>query len=74
MTYSVYRGTRAHVRPGRANRIATGVTGTSFADTAAVQSGVTYYYLVRAMETGAAVIPDENTVVRSARSMGASAT
>ena len=46
-TYSVYRGTTPGFVPGSGNRIATGLTATSYADTS-VANGQTYHYLVRA--------------------------
>jgi hypothetical protein len=46
-TYSVYRDTVPNFTPSAANRIATGLSGTSYTD-AASPNGVTLYYLVRA--------------------------
>jgi hypothetical protein len=46
-TYVVYRDTTPGFAPSAANRIASGVAGTSYTD-AAAPNGVTLYYLVRA--------------------------
>ena len=70
-TYSVYRDVVPNFTPTAANRIANGLTTTSYADAAAVD-GTTYYYLVRAENdqtcgggphNGGAV--DTNTVYRT---------
>ena len=50
IVYNVYRSTDPFFTPGAANRIATGVTGTSYDDTA-VSPFVTYYYAVKAEDT-----------------------
>src|SRR6185295_8253561 len=50
ITYNVYRSTTPGFTPAPANRIATGVTGTSYTDTSgSLTSGTTYYYIVRAV-------------------------
>ena len=46
-TYSVYRDTVPNFTPSASNRIATGLTGTSYTDDTTA-SGITHYYLVRA--------------------------
>lgn len=46
-SYNVYRDTVPDFVPSAANRIATGLTGTSYSDTT-VSDGTTYYYVVRA--------------------------
>ncbi|WP_239014352.1 S8 family serine peptidase [Archangium violaceum] len=66
ITYSVYRSTTADFTPSAANRIATGVTGTSFADDQNLASGTAYYYVVRATEVSSATIEDANTARKSA--------
>lgn len=50
VTYSVHRSTESMFTPSASNRIATGVTGTSYADTA-VSSGVRYFYVARASDS-----------------------
>ncbi len=50
-TYDVFRSTSPDFVPTAANRIATGVTGTSFQDTGVLQYGTTYYYAVRAVDS-----------------------
>jgi hypothetical protein len=71
-TYSVYRDTVPNFTPSAANRIATGLAATSYAD-AAVADGATYFYLVRAENdetcgSGPANggLVDGNTVYRAA--------
>jgi len=65
VSYSVYRSTTSGFTPSVANRIATGQTGTSFADDLNLSTGIPYYYVVRATETGAATVEETNTVQRS---------
>jgi hypothetical protein len=48
LRYNVYRSTQSVFTPGPSNRIARCVAGTSWTDAAAVASGTTYYYTVRA--------------------------
>lgn len=50
VTYSVHRATESAFTPTAANRIATGVTATSYSDTS-VSSGVRYFYVVRATDS-----------------------
>jgi len=50
--YNVYRSTTSGFTPSAANRIATGVLGTSFSDTAGLSPGIPYYYVVRAVDGG----------------------
>jgi uncharacterized protein (TIGR03382 family) len=71
LTYSVYRSTTSGFTPSTANRIATGLTGTSFADDLNLVSGTRYYYVVRATETAAATVEETNTVQRSTIPTGA---
>jgi hypothetical protein len=70
-TYSIYRDTTANFTPTASNRIATGVSGTSYTDASAA-NGVTYYYLARAennesCSTGPANsgVVDTNTAYRA---------
>ncbi len=51
VTYNVYRGSSPGFVPNVGNRIATGVTGTTYQDNVNLNNGVTYYYVVRAVET-----------------------
>ena len=69
VTYNVYRGTSASFVPSASNRIATGVSGLSCADAAALPPGSPAYYVVRAVDTGNGA-EDRNTVVRSATPTG----
>jgi hypothetical protein len=66
LTYSVYRSTTSGFTPSVANRIATGQTGTSFADDLNLATGTPYYYVVRATETGTATVEETNTVQKLA--------
>ena len=51
VTYNVYRGTTPGFVPSLGNRVAIGVTGTSYQDNLALNGGQTYYYVVRAVDT-----------------------
>jgi|GEM_PF-496128 len=73
LSYSVYRSTTSGFTPSLANRIATGVSATSFSDDANLTNGTAYHYVVRATETSAATLEDTNTVQRSVTSTGANA-
>ncbi len=64
LTYSIYRSTTSPFTPGAGNRIASGVTGTTYTDTDTLVFGTTYYYIIRAYDTAAA-IEDGNTVTKS---------
>ena len=65
VTYNVYRGSTPSFVPGPANRIATGVAGLGFSDSAGLPPGTTAYYVVRAVDASNGS-EDGNTVVRSA--------
>ncbi len=69
--YSVYRSTTPGFTPSAANRIATGVTGTSFADDLNLTHGTPYYYVVRATETSTATFEETNAVQLVATPTGA---
>lgn len=69
VTYNVYRGSSSSFVPGPGNRIATGVTGLSYADAGGLVSGTTAYYVVRAVDASNGS-EDGNTVVRSATPTG----
>lgn len=70
VTYNVYRSTTAGFVPAVANRLATGVTGTGYTDSSGtLVSGVTYYYIVRAVDSSNGS-EDTNSVVRSAAPTG----
>jgi uncharacterized protein (TIGR03382 family) len=71
LSYSVYRSTTAGFTPSIANRIATGISGSSFADDLNLANGTRYYYVVRATEQSNATNEDRNTVEKSATPTGA---
>ncbi|WP_375772100.1 S8 family serine peptidase [Archangium gephyra] len=71
LSYSVYRSTTPGFTPSSANRIATGVTGTAFADDLNLTHGTPYYYVVRATETSTATFEETNTVQLGATPTGA---
>lgn len=50
ITYNVYRGTTAGFTPSLGNQIAAGVAGTTYQDGGPLNSGQTYYYVVRAVD------------------------
>lgn len=68
MTYTVYRGTDANLEPSPANRLAQGIAGTSYLD-ASVESGVTYFYIVRATDTTTGA-EDDNRHLLTGRAYG----
>jgi len=70
LSYSVYRSTTAGFAPSAANRIATGVTGTSFSDDLNLTNGARYYYVVRATEVSSATLEDTNAVEKAATPTG----
>ncbi len=78
-TYSVYRDTTPNFTPSAANRIATGLAATTYADATAAD-GVTYHYLVRAENDEACGggpanggVVDANTAYRSITPAGSQA-
>jgi hypothetical protein len=50
VTYSVYRSTSPSFTPSSGNRIASGVTGTSYTDSARLVGGTPYSYIVKAVD------------------------
>ncbi|MDC0714749.1 S8 family serine peptidase [Stigmatella sp. ncwal1] len=71
LSYSVYRSTDAAFTPSAANLIASGVTGTGFADTLNLTHGTVYHYVVRATETALVTVAETNTVKKSSVASGA---
>ncbi len=69
VTYNIYRSTTSGFTPAAGNRIATGVTGTSYSDAIGISNGVTYYYIVHAVDSLGN--EDTNTVQVSAAPTGA---
>jgi hypothetical protein len=69
VTYNVYRSTTPGFTPMVANRIAAGVSGTSFNDPGPLTNGTTYYYKVRSVDAGNAA-EDTNTVEKSTQPTG----
>lgn len=69
VTYNVYRNTAAPFTPAAGNRIASGVTATSYGDANNLTSGTTYYYIVRAVDS-ANSSEDTNTVTMSGAPTG----
>jgi hypothetical protein len=70
ITYNVYRSTSSGFTPGPGNRIASGVTGTSYSDTSgSLMNGTTFYYVVRAVDTSNGT-EEGNTVQKSATPTG----
>jgi len=50
VNYNVYRSTTSGFTPAPANRIATGVTGTTYADDIEIEYGTNYFYVVRSVD------------------------
>lgn len=69
VTYSVYRSTTNGFIPALANRIATGVAALAYTDTAGLASGATFYYIVRATDSGNGQ-EDTNTVQKNGSPQG----
>ena len=69
VTYNVYRATTPGFTPMVANRIAAGVSGTSFNDPGPLMNAVSYYYKVRAVDAGNGA-EDTNTVEKSTQPTG----
>ena len=69
VTYSVYRSTTSGFTPSASNRVAGGITATSYTDTAALAPNTTYYYVVRASDT-ANGLEEGNLVERSGTTAG----
>jgi hypothetical protein len=65
LTYNVYRGTLPTFTPAPANRIASGVTGTSYDDLGGLSNATTYFYIVRAVDSSNGA-EDGNLVARGA--------
>ncbi len=66
ITYNVYRSTASGFAPAIGNRIASGLTGTTFVDDLNLTNGATYYYVVRAVENKDIAVEETNTVQKSA--------
>ncbi len=64
LTYNVYRSTAAGFAPAPANRVASGIAGTSYTDAIGIASGTTYYYVIRAVD-GSNGIEETNVVRKS---------
>jgi len=71
VTYSVYRSTTSPVAVVPANRIASGITSTSYVDNDGLAAGTTYHYVVRAVSVSTGQ-EDGNTVQRSGSPTGPS--
>ena len=69
VSYDIFRGTSAGFVPGPGNRIATGIGGTSYGDTTLLSSGVSYYYMARAVDAANSVA-DTNAVEKSVAPTG----
>jgi hypothetical protein len=65
ITYSVYRSTTSPVPVTPANRIASDLTDTTYSDAIGLDTGTTYYYVVRAVDSSNGQ-EDTNTVEASA--------
>jgi hypothetical protein len=65
ITYSVYRSTVSPVDVTPANRIASSLTDTAYTDAIGLTTGVTYYYVVHAVDSSNGY-EDTNTVEASA--------
>jgi hypothetical protein len=64
VTYAVYRSTSTGFTPAPANRIAAGLTGTTYRDLDTLTNGTTYFYIVRAANVSGGT--EETNVVEKA--------
>ncbi len=70
VTYNVYRSTTSGFTPGPGNRLASGVTGTSYTDNSGtLASGTPFYYVVRAVDVSNG-LEEGNTVERGSTPTG----
>nr|MCU0253227.1 hypothetical protein [Acidobacteriota bacterium] len=69
VSYNVYRGTSPDFTPSAANRVASGVFGTSFVDAVGLVDRASYTYVVRATESVSAQ-EDTNLIRKSAQPTG----
>jgi len=69
VAYDVYRNDKPGFTPGPANKLASGVPGTTFTDLNSLVHGETYYYVVRAVDTSNGV-SDDNSIEVSGRPEG----
>ncbi|MFL6263299.1 MAG: hypothetical protein ACJ76Y_26690 [Thermoanaerobaculia bacterium] len=71
VTYNVYRSTTSGFTPGPGNRLASGITGTSYGDTSGtLANGTSFYYVVRAVDVSNG-LEEGNTVERGSAPTGA---
>lgn len=70
VAYNVYRSTTSGFTPAPANLIASAVSGTTYTDSSPLNYGVTYYYVVRAVDSGNGA-EETNAVQRSGVPTGA---
>jgi hypothetical protein len=73
ISYNVYRSTTPGFTPGLGDRIANGLTGTAYTDTAALVNGTTYDYIVRVVDSANGA-EEGNVVQRSAAPTGPTVT
>jgi len=71
VSYAVYRSTTSPFTPALSNRIAAGVTGTTYTDSNGIVVGTPYYYVVRATDDGNGQ-EETNTTERSAATSASS--
>jgi hypothetical protein len=69
VTYNVYRSTAPSFTPTARNRIASGLSGTTYADSSPLADHVGYSYIVRAVD-GASAAEDGNLARRSVQPTG----
>jgi len=69
LAYNIYRDVTPSFTPSVANRVAAGVSGTSYSDGSGLVSGTTYYYIVRAVDQ-TSLSEDANTLALSGKPTG----
>ena len=70
LSYRIYRSTTYPFTPGAGNRIASGLTGTTYVDNGPLTNGTTCYYILRVYDSGCGS-EDTNTVTQSGMPTGA---
>ncbi len=69
ITYSIYRSTVSGFMPALSNRIAAGISATSYQDASGLAQDTTYYYIVRSTDESNG-IEDSNTIRQSGTACG----
>jgi len=69
VNYSIYRSTSSGFTPSLSNRVAVGLTGTTYRDLDGLTPGTAHYYIIRSAD-GSNGVEDTNSVERSGTPLG----